>query len=116
MPDNSRQRMTPSDEFSALWMETRIGLSTNRVVLRRPIACNFLAHSSRKEPYLNLLRLLRVPAIAWKPFWIANGDSLLGGKSSLDDSTTRNLGQLLLVLQKRSLLESVSESGSFGFV
>ena len=35
MPDSSRQRMTPRDEFSALWMETRTGLSTNRVVLRR---------------------------------------------------------------------------------
>ena len=48
--------------------------------------------------------------------WTAKGDSLLGGMSSLDDSTTRNLGQLLLVLQKRSLSESMSESWSFVFV
>ena len=90
MPDSSRQRMTPRHEFSALWMETRIGLSTNRVVLRRPIACDFLAHSNRKDSSLNLLMLLRVPATAWNPFWTAKGDSLLSGRSSLDDSTTRD--------------------------
>ena len=67
MPDSSRQRMTPRDEFNALWMETRTGLSTNRVVLRRPIACDFLAHSTRKDPSLNLSMLLRVPATAWNP-------------------------------------------------
>ena len=48
-------------------METRVGLSTNRVVLRRPIACDFLAHSTRKVPSLNLSMLLRVPATAWNP-------------------------------------------------
>ena len=98
MPDSSRQRMTPRGEFNALWMETRTGLSTNRVVLRRPIACDFLAHSTgctRKDPSLNLLMHLRVPATAWNPFWTAKGDSLFSGRSSLDDSTTRNHGQLL---------------------
>ena len=106
MPDSSR----PRDALNALWMETRTGLSTNRVVLRRPIACDFLAHSTRKDPALNLLMLLRVPATAWNPFWTAKGDSLLRGRSSLDDSTTRNLGQLLQELYERSLSESVSES------
>ena len=56
--------------------------------------------------------LLRVPATAWNPFWTAKGDSLLSGRSSLDDSTTRNLGQLLQELLERSLSESVSESWS----
>ena len=84
MPDSSRQRMTPRDEFNALWMETRTGLSTNRVILRRPIACDFLAHSTRKDPSLNLLMLLRVPATAWNPFWTAKGDNLLSGRSSRD--------------------------------
>ena len=110
--DNSRQQMTSRDEFSDLWMETCTGLSTNRVVVRRPTACDFLAYSTRNEPTLNLLMLLRVPAITWNPFWITKGDSLLRGRSSLDDSTTRNHGQLLLVLQKHSLLESMSESWS----
>ena len=94
MPDSSRQRMTPRDEFNALCMETHTGLSTNQVVLRRPIACDFLACSTRKDRSLNLLILLRVPATAWKPFWTAKGNSLLSGRSSFDDSTTRNLGQL----------------------
>ena len=52
MPDSSRQRMTPRDEFNALWVETRTGLSTNQVVLRRPIDCDFLEHSTRKDPSL----------------------------------------------------------------
>ena len=65
------------------------------VVLRKPIACDFLAHSTRKDPFLNLLMLLRVPATAWKPFWTAKGNSLFSGRSSLDDSMTRNHGQLL---------------------
>ena len=112
LADNSWQQMTPRDEFSDLWMETCTGLSMNRVVVRRPTACDFLVYSTRKEPSLNLLMLLRVLAIAWNPFWITKGDSLLRGRSSLDDSTTRNHGQLLLVLQKCSLLESVSESWS----
>ena len=81
-------------------------------ILRRPIACDFLAHSIRKDPSLNLLMLLRVPATAWNPFWTAKGDSVLSGRSSLDDSTTRNLGLLLIVFQKRSLSESVSKSWS----
>ena len=68
MPDSSRQWMSPLDEFNALWMETCTGLSTNQVVLRRPIACDFLAHSTRKVPSLNLLILLSVPATTWKPF------------------------------------------------
>ena len=112
MLDSSRQRMTPRDEFNALWMETCIGLSMNRMVLRRPVACNFLAHSTRKDPSFNLLMLLKVQATAWNPFWTAMGNSLLSGRSSLDNSTTRNLGQLLLVLQKRLLSEYVSESWS----
>ena len=95
MLDSSRQRMMPHDKFNALWMETCTGLSTNWAVLRRPITCDFLAHSTRKDPSLNLLMLLRVPATTWKPFWTAKGDSLLSGRSSLDDSMTRNRGQLL---------------------
>ena len=67
---------------------------------------------TRKDPSLNLLMLLRVPATAWNHFWTAKGDSLLSGRSSLNDSTTRNLGQLLLVLQKDSLSESASKSWS----
>ena len=55
MTASSWQQMMPCDEFSTLWIEMCIGLSTNRVVLRRPIACYFLAHSTRKDPYLNLL-------------------------------------------------------------
>ena len=52
MPDSSRQRMTPRDEFSALWMETRTGLSTNRVVLRRPHHLRFPSalHLQRSNP------------------------------------------------------------------
>ena len=96
MPDSSQQRMTPRDTFNALWMETRTGLSTNQVVLRRPIACNFLAHSTRKDPSLNHLMLLRVLATTSNPGLLhSKGHSLLSGGSSLDDSTTRNLGQLL---------------------
>ena len=111
-PDNSRQQMVPHDEFSALWMETHVGLSTNQVVLRRPITCDFQVHSTRNDPSLNLLMLLRVPATAWNHFWTAKGNSLLSGKLSLDDSTTRNSGQLLLVLQKCLLSATVSESWS----
>ena len=81
MPDSSRQQMTPRDEFNALWMETCIGLSTNQVVLRRPITCDFLAYSAKKDPSLNLLMLLRVPATTWKPFWTAKGNSYsVGGR------------------------------------
>ena len=69
-----------------------------------------------QEPPFNFLILLRAPAIAWNPFWITNGDSLPSGRSSVDDSTTRNLAQFVLVLQKRSLSESVSESVSFPIV
>ena len=82
------------------------------MVLRRPTACGFLAYSTRKEPSLNLLVLFRVPAIARNPFWITKGKSLLSGRSSLDDSTTRNLGQFVLVFVKHSMSESVSVSWS----
>ena len=67
LADNSWQQMTPRDEFSDLWMETCTGLSMNRVVVRRPTACDFLVYSTRKEPSLNLLMLLRVLAIAGIP-------------------------------------------------
>ena len=104
------QWMTPRDEFSALWIETRMGRSKNWVVLRRPITCSFLAHSTRKDPSLNLSMLLRVPATAWNPFWMAKGDNLLRGRLTLADSTTRNLGQLAVVSRKLSFSESVSVS------
>ena len=69
--------------------------SVNKSVRSRFWAWALLPHSTRKDQSLNLLMLFRVPATTWKPFWTANGDSLLNGRSSLDDSTTRNLGQLL---------------------
>ena len=78
--------------------------------MRRPIACGFLAHSIRKEPPLNCLILLKVPAIAWNPFWIGKCERLLSGRPSLDDSTTRNLAHFVLVFVKHSLSESVSVS------
>ena len=68
--------------------------SVNKSVRSRFWSWALLPHSTRKDPSLNLLMLLRVPATVWKPFWTAKGDSLLSGRSSLD-STTRNLGQLL---------------------
>ena len=93
MSDSSRHLITPRDEFSILctWV--------------------FLEHFTRKDPSLNLLVLLRVPAIAWKPFCTAQGDSLLNGRSSLADLTTIKLGQLSFV-RKSSLSVSESESSS----
>ena len=95
MSARSRHLITPQEEFRVLWIETLTGLLINLFVRSRFWAWALLPHSTRKDPSLNLLMLLRVPATAWKPFWTANGDSLLSGRSSLDDSTTRNLGQLL---------------------
>ena len=54
----------------------------NLFVQSRFWAWALLPHSTRKDPSLNLLMLLGVPATAWKPFWIAKGDSLLSGRSS----------------------------------
>ena len=61
----------------------------------------------------NLLVLLRVPAVAWKPFCTAKGDSLLSGFSSLADVRTIYLRQLSLVMNKSV---SESESSSSGLV
>ena len=95
--------------MNVLCTETCTGRSTKLTVLSRFSAWVFLKHSTRKDPSLNLLVLLRVLAIAWKPFYTAKGDSLLNGRSSLADLTTINLGQLSFV--RKSLL-AVSESES----
>ena len=52
--------------------------------------------------------LFRVPAIAWKPFCIAKGDSLLRADSSLAEFITKYLGQFSLLIYS-SLSESESE-------
>ena len=74
----------------------------------RTLDSDVLSGRSKKKARLKMFGIQQI--------WTAKGDSLLGGRSSLDDSTARNLGQLLLVLQKRSLSESLSESWSFVFV
>ena len=87
-------------------------ISTNVTVFNRFSAWALLEHSTRKDPSLNLLVLLRVLAIAWKRFCIAKGDSLLRGSYSLADDRKTNLGQLSFI-KKGSLTESES-TPSFG--
>ena len=111
IPDKSLHQITPLDEFSALWIVTCTGLSTKCSVFNKFIAWAVWLHSTRKEPSLNLLIFFRVPAIAWKPFCTAKGDSLFRGRSSLADFINRNLGQVSHV-KNCSLSEFVSDSTS----
>ena len=92
--ESSRQLITPREEFKLLCTETCTGRLTNVTVFNRFSALGLLEHPTRKDPSLSLLVLLRVPAIAWKPFCTVKGDSLLRGFSSLADVRTTNMGQL----------------------
>ena len=90
--------------------ETFTGPSTDFTVSKRFVACAFRPHSSTKEPSLSLLMLFRVPAIAWKPFCKAKGDSLLRSDSftCYRQVITKYLGQLSSFMYS-SLPESESE-------
>ena len=104
--------ITRRNEFSVLCTETCTDRSAKLTVFSRFSAWVFHEHSTRKDQSFNLLVLLRVPAIAWKPFCTAKGDSLLKGCSSLANLTTMNLGQLSFVRKiSSSDFESESESG-----
>ena len=89
------------------------GRFTNFTVFNRLVACVFRAHSARKGPSLNLFILFRVPAIAWTPFCIAKGDSLLRDDSSLAEVITKYLGQLSLLMYS---FYCPSQSSSLSFV
>ena len=95
MSARSRHLITPREEFRVLWIETLTGLSVNLFVRSRFWAWAFLPHSIKKEPSLSLLMFFRVPAMAWKPFWIAKGDNFCRGRSLFADSTIKNLGQFV---------------------
>ena len=92
MSARSRHLITLREEFMVLWIETLTGMSINRFVWSRFWAWVLLPHSTKKEPSLSLSMLFRVPAIAWKSFWIAKGDNFCRGRSSFADSTIKNLG------------------------
>ena len=112
MSERSRHLITPREEFRVLWIETLTVLSINLFVWSRFWAWALLPHSIKKEPFLSLLMFFRVPAMAWKPFWIAKGDNFCRGRSSLTGSTIKNLGQFVSLFISISFSESVSESSS----
>ena len=65
-------------------------------------------HQERATP--QLFDTFKGPAIAWNTFWIAKCESMLSGRPSLDDSTTKNLGHFVLVFVKHSMPVPVSVS------
>ena len=97
---------------SWFYVLTCIGRSTKLVVFNRLITWAFRLRLTRKEPSRNLFVLLWVPAIAWKPYCMAKGDSLCREASTLADFTTRNLGHVT----KRSYSESESVFFSLSFL
>ena len=102
-------RITPREEFSVLWIENCTALSTNLTVFSKISAWVLFRHSTRKQPSRSLLVLFRVPAIAWKPFCTAKGESLLRKRFSSLPFMIKTRDQLLR-LMKFSLSESVSVS------
>ena len=96
-PFRLNQRTTPCEEFRAGWVLTVIGLPTNFWDLRRRSLCFFVSHSTKKAPFLSRLIDLSLPGIKdWKPFSIANGDSLVIGSASPPDAIKRKRGQFIV--------------------